>query len=336
MCLMSQLLRFAWPGCWRLGAGIAMVLITSMLGLAVRAEVTAMPLTRDPARPQGDQVGALIYAGGLWLNDDRDGFGGFSGLDVSPDGSTLTALSDRSQLLTGTLVYDAAGRLTGLTRTTLAPLRDTNGRPPRGLQNGDSEDIARLPDGGWLVVFERRHRLLRYPGRPAASIPVPLAIPPAMGRLPDNRGVEALAVRPGGRILMIAETRIADDVPRHQAWLGVSGGWLALTYHAAPDHRPTAAASLPSGDLVVLERRDPSLFHLASRLVRVPAAQIRGGAVLEGTELATIEAPLPIDNFEGIAAWRDAAGRTRLLIISDDNFSPLQRTLLLQFVLPGG
>ena len=36
------------------------------------------------------------------------------------------------------------------------------------------------------------------------------------------------------------------------------------------------------------------------------------------------------DNFEGIAAER-RNGATRLYILSDDNFSPAQRTLMLAF-----
>jgi hypothetical protein len=40
-----------------------------------------------------------------------------------------------------------------------------------------------------------------------------------------------------------------------------------------------------------------------------------------------------IDNMEALAAHRNAAGETILTILSDDNFSKLQRTLLLRFAL---
>ncbi len=40
-----------------------------------------------------------------------------------------------------------------------------------------------------------------------------------------------------------------------------------------------------------------------------------------------------IDNMEGLAVHRTDAGDIILTLISDDNFSPLQRTLLLQFRL---
>ena len=40
-----------------------------------------------------------------------------------------------------------------------------------------------------------------------------------------------------------------------------------------------------------------------------------------------------IDNMEGLDVHVDAAGDIVLTMISDDNFSMLQRTLLLQFTL---
>ena len=40
-----------------------------------------------------------------------------------------------------------------------------------------------------------------------------------------------------------------------------------------------------------------------------------------------------IDNMEGITAWRDENGDTRIAILSDDNYSRIQRTLLLEFRL---
>ena len=59
------------------------------------------------------------------------------------------------------------------------------------------------------------------------------------------------------------------------------------------------------------------------------------GAVIEGEELARLESPLVNDNFEGIATRPGPAGETLVYLISDDNFSSLQRTYLLQFALDG-
>jgi hypothetical protein len=42
-----------------------------------------------------------------------------------------------------------------------------------------------------------------------------------------------------------------------------------------------------------------------------------------------------IDNMEGLSVHRGAAGETIVSMISDDNFSTLQRTVLLEFTLTG-
>ena len=47
-------------------------------------------------------------------------------------------------------------------------------------------------------------------------------------------------------------------------------------------------------------------------------------------ELA-LGAPLTVDNYEGLAALPRADGSVRFYLISDDNFSRLQRTLLVAF-----
>jgi hypothetical protein len=44
--------------------------------------------------------------------------------------------------------------------------------------------------------------------------------------------------------------------------------------------------------------------------------------------------PLPVDNFEGVAIGQAPSGATRIWLISDDNFSGNQRTLLLALDLP--
>jgi hypothetical protein len=54
---------------------------------------------------------------------------------------------------------------------------------------------------------------------------------------------------------------------------------------------------------------------------------------LSGTTLAVLRPPMTLDNMEGVAARRTAAGETLLYLISDDNFRAGQRTLLLVFAL---
>ena len=76
--------------------------------------------------------------------------------------------------------------------------------------------------------------------------------------------------------------------------------------------------------------------------MRLRADSLDGTGPLAPREIARFEAPLTVDNFEGIDARRDGSGRTLVYLISDDNncfkngFDPVpQRTLLLMFALEG-
>ena len=52
---------------------------------------------------------------------------------------------------------------------------------------------------------------------------------------------------------------------------------------------------------------------------------------VQAEQLAVIAPPMPIDNFEAVSAARAPDGTVRLYILSDDNFSKRQRTLLFAF-----
>jgi hypothetical protein len=69
------------------------------------------------------------------------------------------------------------------------------------------------------------------------------------------------------------------------------------------------------------------------RIRRVPLADIVPGVVLEGSLLITADMGYQIDNMEGLSVHRAANGDTVLTLVSDDNFSLIQRTILLQFTL---
>ena len=99
------------------------------------------------------------------------------------------------------------------------------------------------------------------------------------------------------------------------------------------------------GDMIDLPSRDHALTgtdiadEMSARLYRA-FDPIRGArVVLEVQHLtdligrAELKAPLPVDNFEGVAIGVSPEGKRRIWIISDDNFNRLQRTLLLAFDL---
>jgi len=141
-----------------------------------------------------------------------------------------------------------------------------------------------------------------------------------------------LAFDADGRLLAFAEG--AQEDGSGTVWLRTPAGeWQDLTLRAGSLFRPTGAALLPSGDVLLLERRYTLLGGLGARVSRIAAATIRPGARLAPKTLAELAPPLTLDNFEGIAAHRAADGTTRITLLSDDNFNAFQRTLLVQFEL---
>ena len=71
------------------------------------------------------------------------------------------------------------------------------------------------------------------------------------------------------------------------------------------------------------------------RIRRIPLADIKPDALVDGRSMIEADLGYQIDNMEGIAVHRNARGETIITLVSDDNFSPIQRNLLLQFAIVG-
>ena len=78
----------------------------------------------------------------------------------------------------------------------------------------------------------------------------------------------------------------------------------------------------------LLGRIDPEAHAAAGH-----AAEHDEAADRRPEELARLASPYAVDNLEGLAATRGARGETLLWLISDDNFNPLQRNILMLFEL---
>jgi hypothetical protein len=318
----------------RRAAALLVLLLGACLARAEPIAVEARGVFFNPDDPSQLRAGALQWVAGIALSAAHPRFGGWSGLTIAPDGKSLVAVSDVGQWLVATLVHDAKGHVTGLTRAEIGPLLDFEGAPLQNKLQADAEALARDRDGGLIVAFEGIHRLWRYqPGdRPLEARPTRLPTPPLLRRAPRNAGVEAMTVLADGRLVMLTEDfrNPAGDLV---GWLRDEEGWHELALAPTGQFKPTDLTQLPNGDLVLLERRFTMIGGVAARLQRIPLTEVKPGARLEGRELAELIPPMTVDNMEGLAAVRAADGSTLIYVLSDDNFSPIQRTLLLQFRL---
>jgi hypothetical protein len=107
-----------------------------------------------------------------------------------------------------------------------------------------------------------------------------------------------------------------------------------LLYLISDDNFVPTGADRLGQEIYAVERRFALVDGgFVARVLVFDAAQVGAGARVQGRELARLAWPALQENFEGIAVRPGADGRVLLYLISDDNFLPIQRTLLLQFSL---
>jgi hypothetical protein len=298
-------------------------------------------ISLDDEDPERTRIGRLVWRGGFAITAPDVKFGGLSGLSVSPDGKILSMVSDAGSWIRMHAGYDTDGNLQTLDKASIGQLRAPLGAVVAHKNGGDAESLESVP-GGLAVSFEHNHRLWIYRGPPGpfanpfAARPQEILYPPILGRAHPNQGVETLVRLGDGRLVAIAEGFPLgtgdllgwvrqDDRP--------ATPWREFRYRRNLLFRPTGAAVLPDGDMLLVERRFTWAGGFAARLATLPASAIRPGAVLEAKRLAEFDASPLAENFEGVAARRDVAGRTLIYMVSDDNFNFLQRTLLVMFEL---
>jgi hypothetical protein len=304
----------------------------------VKIEVSAKPIAAfEPRDPSRVRFGALIFRGGIELTSSYREFGGISAIRVAADGARFIAVTDKGRWLRGRIVYDGT-RSTGIADAEMAPVLGTDGKPLAARGWYDTEALAQ--DGGtvWLGI-ERVHRIVRFDvGRHGLlARGQPITVPPGIQRLPHNKGVECLDFVPRG--LPLAGTLIAiserglDREENIQGFLigGPNPGEFSVKRIGEFDVSDCAVT--PKGDLLVLERSFSRLRGVGMRIRRVPLTSIAPGATVDGPALFEADMGYQIDNMEGLSVHRAASGELVLTLISDDNFSMIQRTLLLQFTL---
>lgn len=305
---------------------------------AARFEIAARLITAFDLRDrERREFGNLVFRGGIELTASQRGFGGLSSIRVSADGSRFVIASDRGRWLRGRLNYEET-QLTGVSEAEIAPMLGHDGRPLALQKWFDTESLAE--DGGiFYVGIERVNRIVRFDyGKDGFNARAePIEIPADIESLPYNKGLEAMAFVPrgmplGGTLIAFSERGLDDD-GNIKGFLigGPSPG--AIKVARSNDFNITDAAVTPNGDLLILERSFSLLRGVAMRIRRVPLAEIKPGSLIKGEVLLQADRNYNIDNMEGLAVHRAANGDTVLTLLSDNNFNPLQRTILLQFTL---
>lgn len=287
----------------------------------------------DAKSPDGVRA---TFRGGLWLTwPGWSGFGGWSDVRVTPNGQELLAVSDSGHFLQLHLTHEE-GRLAaarGMASGALPHCPDK--------RTCDVESMAQQADGSWWLGVERQigsgDQIWAFAQTqpPFQSASGTIALPAGLEAMPKNAGLEAMTTLADNSVLAIAEG--PEPVPATlPMWRWQVGVWHALRYPTVADFRPVAAAALPSGhplgDALVLERKWLAATQEAG--TRVVALRLpTGGGAPVGREVLQLDPKrCLLDNFEGLATRVEGA-QVWLYLLSDDNESARQKTLLYAFTL---
>lgn len=341
----------AWRRHLAVGALAVATTLAATLPAPVRAEIPIQSVTirSKPiehfriGRPEQTRFGGLTFLGGLELLAGNRHMGGLSGLVVSPDGARMVAVADNGLWLTAEIESAPDGRPLAVTGATVAPVLGPGGRALLDRGRGDAEALAlRLDDAGsgagtLFVATERDHEIYAFawPLDPTTA-GTALDLPAGIKQLRHNKAMEAVAFANSGplqgSLLVIAERGpgFNSDLPGFLIG-GATPGTFTVVRQDSYD--ATDASFLPDGDLLLLERRFTLRHGIGMRLRLLPASEIHPDALVTGHVLMEAGFSEQIDNMEGVSVHVNAAGETIVTLISDDNRSILQRTLLLRFRL---
>lgn len=264
---------------------------------------------------------------GAWeLTSPNSNLGGLSGLAVLPasEGGGLLTVSDAGAFVWISLENDAPAS------AKIAYMQGSDGAQITGKAEGDAEGLV-WSEGLALVSFERAFRVeafaLESCGSAARAAPV-AALPATYDdqNIDENQGPEALFLAPDGALGFGYEGMFGTS-PLGRVLANGTSEWTGETAPAPSLHGLVAReiVALPDGSSRAIE-----MFR-AWDPIRGNRIHLTWGE--SEAESLSLSRPLLVDNFEGLAAEALPNGAIRAWIVSDNNFSASQKTLLYAFDL---
>jgi len=256
---------------------------------------------------------------------------GLSGLGWDDDDGILYAVSDLGSVF-GLKPEFRNGQLANVRLASAASLIDPKTGKPVRYRRSDAEDIdvlngrnGKKGDAELVISFEGEPRVARYRPDGTFIADVPLTAPlNDILQFRYNRMFEALCIHPREGILVAPEEPLNTDRNVVRLYRTDAKSWIL------PPSRGSIVAldCLPNGDVLLMEREfSPLSFHIVLTLRRlklstpVPYDQSIASEVIG---VLDNKSGWRLDNFEGLARHRG----NRFFMISDDNDTILQRTLL--------
>lgn len=274
----------------------------------------AMPAAAEPK---------LVVSSDIVWTDSLHYFGGFSGVEVSADGQSMTVISDQGFLLDARILRENQ-TITGIERKRIVSVNDKNGNRV-APELTDSEGLAIDSIGNGYISFEEHHRVMQVDLETGISTLLPSH--PDFPKFAVNAGFEALAIHPDGTLFATPENTVQDDAD-FPLYAMQRGRWSQVGhFQRRGPFQPVGADFSDDGLLYLLERAATPLgFRTRVRRFDLDEPILTGLTLLETS-------PSQLDNMEALTLWTDPSGHTRVILLADDNYLNIQRTQVVEFVV---
>lgn len=269
--------------------------------------------------------------GAIEMRSTDEDFGGISALVLLRGKPKAYLLTDRASFIVADVVKNQKTNAIDCFRNALIrPLRGRSTNPLNG-HYADSEGMSLDNDGlKVLISFERHHRVAIYNPSEDRLLPRREFPPFSRQKLPFNESYES--------VLRLKDKSVIAFPERHEIQEAVLQGFLLL-----PNGRTlknlylkrldgfwlTDIAELANGDFLTLERSFNIFAGMATQMRHIKRAVFLSGKVADGDIIFSMKSGDGVDNFEGMDILPQADGSNMIYISSDNNFSDLQKTLLL-------
>ena len=266
-----------------------------------------------------------LFGSKILTYEDQD-FGGISGLTISENGENFVLLSDKSFFFKGKIIRDNLNKIIDLKILEKGQLSSSKGEILTG-KNIDSESIVKIDKSGYYVSFESNNRImyhetLKSPGKfmPKHS---------DFDKLLFNDGIEALAIKENGELYAIPELP-PNGKDYHPIYKFNNNEWSIIDeIKIDQGFKVVDAEMIDDKNLITLERKFSFYDGFKIRLRRIIFEKNN----IKNSEILLESLPWEYYNFEGLSKWKDSNGKIYLTLISDNQFSPLLKTEVREFIL---
>jgi hypothetical protein len=260
-----------------------------------------------------------------------------SDLAWDKDTQTLYAISDNGYLYTLKLSINK-GKLTQAKITKAVKLLGKNKKPLKGSQN-DPEGLSiknhnngNKSDAELIISFEGNSRIERFNtrGQYLGKVKIPNKLTKKKSYRHPNKTLESVTLHPRYGVITASELPLKSSPKKAQTLYSQNGKEWHFPSHKAKESSVTALEVLENGDILVLERAFSGIFSpLVISLRQVQLNKCNKKDLCAVKDIAVFDSTdgWNVDNFEGLTKLTG----NRYLMVSDDNKSPLQQSIMVMF-----